>query len=164
MTAKKNDQQGYRAKNLKNLVIKFGLDQSVGAAGNILFFIVVQGVLNGTPVSGIRQAVIKVDTRMVSVPKLLLIFAMSGLFRYISQRPHYLAVGFAHQLCHAAGGEKSRLWVRGWGGVGGVSESRYDGRQRIEDGKLLIWWSFSLLFCSAIRISTFCFLDASPLL
>ncbi|KND92707.1 PXMP2/4 family protein 3 [Tolypocladium ophioglossoides CBS 100239] len=57
--AKQNDQRGHAAKNVKNLVIKFGLDQTVGAAGNILFFTVVHGVLNGTPVSGIRQAIIQ---------------------------------------------------------------------------------------------------------
>lgn len=44
--------------NLQNLAIKFALDQTVGAAGNILFFIVVQGLLRGASMSAIRQSVI----------------------------------------------------------------------------------------------------------
>ena len=62
--AKGNKQQAHRGSNLKNLAVKFGLDQTVGAAGNILFFIVVQGILNGTPVSEIRQAILRVGRRL----------------------------------------------------------------------------------------------------
>lgn len=44
--------------NVQNLVWKFVLDQTVGAAGNILFFITVQGLLRGASASIIWQSIL----------------------------------------------------------------------------------------------------------
>lgn len=44
-------------KNWSNVMAKFALDQTVGAAGNILFFIVVQGLLRGASLAAIGQSI-----------------------------------------------------------------------------------------------------------
>lgn len=44
-------------KNWGNVVAKFMLDQTVGAAGNILFFLVVQGLLRGASLAAIGQSI-----------------------------------------------------------------------------------------------------------
>lgn len=47
----------------KNLISKFALDQSIGAAGNILFFIFVQGLLKGASLASIKTAILQVSDR-----------------------------------------------------------------------------------------------------
>lgn len=42
---------------MHNFVCKFALDQTVGAAGNILFFLTIQGLLRGASLSAIYQSI-----------------------------------------------------------------------------------------------------------
>ncbi|WEW56019.1 hypothetical protein PRK78_001454 [Emydomyces testavorans] len=57
---KENRKQPSGGRMSRNLAIKFGLDQTVGAVMNIVLFIFVRDVLNGIPVSRIWQGIIKV--------------------------------------------------------------------------------------------------------
>lgn len=44
----------------RNTAVKFGLDQTVGAAGNIAFFALTHGLLNGASMAEITQSIIQV--------------------------------------------------------------------------------------------------------
>jgi len=107
------------------MVIKFTLDQTIGAAFNITLFVASIGILKGSSYDQIMAALRKVrkfyfiQRRLIST---LLIALWLGFVADVCGRRKGLASSFPNQFCVCAGGAPGHFWRVGGRRLGSVSE------------------------------------------